>query len=332
MTKYILFASLMVLLFSGTDCRKDNPPCTTCPPPDGDCNTAICKMVDNAGNPDWSPTGERFAFLRIADSMLCLYYFSDKHIEQLVNGEEPSFSPDGKKLVYEWHREVYIIDIETKATKKIDKGITPNWSENGKWIAYGNYTAFKRRSTGEIIPGQPNPDSSIYVYDVEADTIGRIIINHLNPPTGSEVGISYPTWILHDTYLAFATEPQIAAVPRGGGDWIQWWNLPPPNAQPITYAKNSLRKASDDGDFLGIGQISWNRRSIELAYYEGASEFPGGIKKFVRVIVYVTDSNRWGLAYSNSSESDPCWANDSIQSLYVNNNAIYKMDVSKPAN
>ena len=57
-------------------------------------------------------------------------------IKKLVEGCFPSWSPDGKKIVFQDHG-IWILDLETKKRTRIaDAGSNPSWSPDGNKIAY----------------------------------------------------------------------------------------------------------------------------------------------------------------------------------------------------
>ncbi len=57
-------------------------------------------------------------------------------LNKLTKGSSPSWSPDGKYLVFE-NKGIWIVDIETKKQTKIAQtGTNPNWSPDGNRIAY----------------------------------------------------------------------------------------------------------------------------------------------------------------------------------------------------
>ena len=93
-----------------------------------------------------------------------------KKEEKLLDGYNPVISRDGKKLLYEMNNNIYVMDLETKASKLVDSGKYAAWSSDGKYISYAkferdieHYTKFKQQKKLYI----DKEYSNIYIADME---------------------------------------------------------------------------------------------------------------------------------------------------------------------
>ena len=60
-------------------------------------------------------------------------------VERIIEGDSPSWSPDGKKIVFRDHDGIWILDLESKHQIFVSPlGSHPSWSPDGKNIAYAH--------------------------------------------------------------------------------------------------------------------------------------------------------------------------------------------------
>ena len=131
--------------------------------------------VKSALAPVYSPKGDKiaFGFGRFFQSIkgpaigdIAIINSDGSHLEVLTDGSGnygfPSWSPDGKKLVYRGATDstlgLYIIDIETKKITRIthDRDNFPGWSPDGNLIAFtskknNNYDLFTIKPDGTAL-------------------------------------------------------------------------------------------------------------------------------------------------------------------------------------
>ena len=274
--------------------------------------------LTRGGYPDWSPTGERLAF--IWDNNLCLYYFDDKHIEKVTeNATEPSFSPDGKKIAFERERKIYTIDLETKQERYLAEGITPSWSENGKWIVFANKDASRSLTDGTIVYGSPTQDSCLYYYDltfgqVESVRVSLFWTRWERPP----LSFFEPEWAEGDSTVLFTTEAGIWKVRRWGGKAV-----PAGSNFDITNAK--LSKASQ---YTWSAQSCWNTKYRLMAFFRGEDLAPfGGIWRYIYIVRLKLYASLGGIG----AGSHPTWSPSGVDIAFFNSEDgyLWEKDVSE---
>ena len=129
--------------------------------------------IKSALAPVWSPQGDRiaFGFGRYFQSLqgpaigdIAIMNSDGSHLEVLTDGKGnygfPSWSPDGKKLVYRGATDsimgLFIVDIKTKIITRLTTDSHdnfPGWSPNGDLIAFtskreGNYDIYTIKPDG----------------------------------------------------------------------------------------------------------------------------------------------------------------------------------------
>ena len=88
---------------------------------------------------EWSPDGERIAFL--AGEVLFVMDAAGGEPEQLARlfafRENIAWSPDGKTIAYSEHPSVYTFDVDDpKPQVFAENAYAPDWSPDGKHLAY----------------------------------------------------------------------------------------------------------------------------------------------------------------------------------------------------
>ena len=129
--------------------------------------------IKSALAPVWSPQGDKiaFGFGRYFQSLqgpaigdIAIINSDGTHLEVLTDGKGnygfPSWSPDGKKIVYRGATDsikgLFIVDVETKKITRLTTNSHdnfPGWSPNGDLIAFtgkreGNYDIYTIKPDG----------------------------------------------------------------------------------------------------------------------------------------------------------------------------------------
>jgi Tol biopolymer transport system component len=306
MNRIVIIIWLLVILVT---CTK-NPTNNHKPPEENP-----YKLVQG-GYPDWSPTCEHLAF--IMDNNLYLYYFMDKHIEKIIeNATEPSFSPDGKKLAFERERKIFTIDLETRQERYIAEGITPSWSENSKWIAFGPKNAQRVLTDGTQLGGHPSPDSSLYYYDLDVDDIVKVIVtNYDSLWIGQKLSMSHPEWAMGDSILLFDTEFGIWKIKREGGKAVLFWK---------NFETSLLKKSISILELAHSGQPTWSAIQSLMTYFVSEDLRPHGavVKR-----IHIAKLTNVGDAAFSGDYSDPSWSPEGTKLVLVRDDWIYVYDIS----
>ncbi|HEX7296477.1 MAG TPA: hypothetical protein VF251_12025, partial [Pyrinomonadaceae bacterium] len=130
-------------------------------------------LTEDATGPAWSPRGDAILFglggffqrAQIKSAQVMSIHTDGTGVEALTDQEMssgmPSWSPDGKQVVYRVaqgiNRQLYILDVATKKSHKLETGSNldtfPSWSPRGDWITFtskrdGDYEIYRIRPDG----------------------------------------------------------------------------------------------------------------------------------------------------------------------------------------
>ena len=111
----------------------------------------IVTLAEGARTPQWSPSGDRIAFVsdRKDGSSLCVYDIARRAVREvgsIVGGGNESFAwaPDGQRLAYVgpdqqggWADAVFVANAQgAAAANRVGTGSAPQWSPDGNWLAF----------------------------------------------------------------------------------------------------------------------------------------------------------------------------------------------------
>ena len=165
--------------------------------------------------PAWSPDGKSIAYFSDASGEYQLHLIDQKgeNEPQIISFENPTFyyapiwSPDSKKIVFsDKNFNLYILDVETKVSKKIDSGLfstpsvqfNPSWSPDSKWVAYSRQLE--------------NQLKAIFIYEVATGRSYQI--------TDGMSQADYPAFSRDGKYPLLCSKYQLCAE-RGLAGYVQ---------------------------------------------------------------------------------------------------------------
>ena len=140
-------------------------------------------------SPAWSPDGTHLAFMsdrnnRASTDIYTMSAADGSGLERLTTdlaNWAPQFSPDGRELAMQVNRDVQVIDLASKALRRLtsdpDNGMNPTWSPDGRRIAFvttrngraqifgmnadgSDQKALVTRPNGSVIDARWSPDGA----------------------------------------------------------------------------------------------------------------------------------------------------------------------------
>jgi WD40-like Beta Propeller Repeat len=105
-----------------------------------DAATETAELIDASGefsDQCWAPDQTKFVYS--ADKKVRIYNLAEKKAVEIAEGQDPTWSPDGKWIGFYEDRRYVLIDPSTRARKKLFKnkyGGSAQWSPDSRFITY----------------------------------------------------------------------------------------------------------------------------------------------------------------------------------------------------
>ena len=144
---------------------------------------------DYDGAPAWSPDGRKIAFVSDRDGDRDIYVMDadGSNVERLTNfgaddregirfiGGPPAWSPDGRKIAFDWDLDggaldIFVMDADGSNIERLTDSDThdssPKWSPDGRRIAFDSWPPPLRQAAGDRETGR---DGGWGIYAMNAD-------------------------------------------------------------------------------------------------------------------------------------------------------------------
>ena len=212
---------------------------------DGNNQQNLTNDPNNDISPSWSPDGERIAFSSDRDGNregnwknyeIYVMDADGNNPQRLTNNDfhdgGPSWSPDGKRIVF-WSKreghfigefgltsEIYVMDADGKNTRRLTnnrkRDFSPSWSPDGKWIA------FSSDRKGDDV------NHEIHVMDADGGNQRRLTNNRVHDKS--------PSWSSDGKRIVFSSyrdgNGEIYVMDNDGGNQQKLTNNPHLDSQP----------------------------------------------------------------------------------------------------
>lgn len=234
--------------------------------------------------PAFSPDGGKIAYSAYVDGKQGIWIMSIEEGESnssvltdVVAGVHPSWSPDGKRLVFHaltesreppyFKSEIFIVDVEEKKPQPIGEGYNPSWSPKGDKIAYVYQRNLwvmdvngenKERLTEKGYNDYPSwsPDGKKLVFFSDNDIkILDLQTKKITSLTNSDWN-GYPSWSPKGDKIVFVSTRDKLSEEKSSSRQYDLWIMNPDgtNLQPLTNNKfrESFPSWSPDGKSIAF--------------------------------------------------------------------------------
>jgi serine/threonine protein kinase len=219
----------------------------------------------------------------------------------------PSFSPDGKQIVFRSGREaggIFVMDEEGKNVRKVaDAGYTPVWSRDGTEIIVAN-------GSGQRASLRSPPPSALYAVNVETGRRREIIGGDAVQPSCSPNGHRIAYW-----GMRLGGQRDIWTIATKGGEPVEVTNDTNSDWNPVWAPDGRyLYFASDRDGKMNMWRIQIDERSGQISGKPEPARLPGdyvqhfGFSTDGRLMAYVQESMRkslYQIAFNPTAQNAP---------------------------
>ncbi|MBI3287013.1 MAG: PD40 domain-containing protein [Chloroflexi bacterium] len=207
-------------------------------------------------SPAWSLDGKQIAYTQeiieprpeghgfIVHSTIWVIQRDGSVARRLTEGQEPSWSPDGREIALvrtreepEFGAEIFILDLETGEERSLGPGREPAWSPDGEWIAFVDrpLTEFVVRRDDQGQPLLTVRHESLEIWAMRPDGSQRTPLTR-HPISSQEAEAMAAA-------VAPSEQPVILQADSNLSDWSPAWS---PDGTRIAFFRQDAERAESN--------------------------------------------------------------------------------------